>query len=276
MSSSACCRTRTLAPAQLGKAMRYAVLGGGKRVRPLLAYAAGEVADARSRRRRCGRRRGRADPRVFADSRRPSVHGRRHAAPRQADVPCRVRRSDRAARRRRAAGAGVRRARRRAALRSRRLRAARRGVGHPRHGGWPGDRPRQRRRHAGRSGTRNHAPDEDRRVDPRRRASGRGVRTSARRRRASRARRFRPGRGPRVPGRRRRARRRRLGGVARQDRRQGRRARQADVRVAVLDSRRRRRARRGCACEARAALAPFGVNGRRLAELADWIVLRAH
>src|SRR4051794_4600239 len=27
-------------------AMRYAVLGGGKRVRPLLAYAAGEVADA--------------------------------------------------------------------------------------------------------------------------------------------------------------------------------------------------------------------------------------
>ena len=35
-----------LAPAKLGKAMRYAVLGGGKRVRPLLAYAAGEVADA--------------------------------------------------------------------------------------------------------------------------------------------------------------------------------------------------------------------------------------
>ena len=32
------------APAGLGEAMRYAVLGGGKRVRPLLAYAAGEVA----------------------------------------------------------------------------------------------------------------------------------------------------------------------------------------------------------------------------------------
>jgi farnesyl diphosphate synthase len=39
---------RTLAdePGRLGEAMRYAVLGGGKRVRPLLAYAAGEVANA--------------------------------------------------------------------------------------------------------------------------------------------------------------------------------------------------------------------------------------
>ncbi|HEY4137324.1 MAG TPA: farnesyl diphosphate synthase [Casimicrobiaceae bacterium] len=34
------------APAQLGEAMRYAVLGGGKRVRPLLAYAAGEAVAA--------------------------------------------------------------------------------------------------------------------------------------------------------------------------------------------------------------------------------------
>lgn len=33
-------------PAPLGEAMRYAVLGGGKRMRPLLAYAAGELADA--------------------------------------------------------------------------------------------------------------------------------------------------------------------------------------------------------------------------------------
>jgi len=33
-------------PARLHEAMRYAVLGGGKRVRPLLAYAAGEFADA--------------------------------------------------------------------------------------------------------------------------------------------------------------------------------------------------------------------------------------
>ena len=33
----------TLAPRQLHEAMRYAVLGGGKRVRPLLAYAAGHA-----------------------------------------------------------------------------------------------------------------------------------------------------------------------------------------------------------------------------------------
>lgn len=34
---------RTTAPARLHDAMRYATLGGGKRVRPLLCYAAGEV-----------------------------------------------------------------------------------------------------------------------------------------------------------------------------------------------------------------------------------------
>ena len=35
-----------VAPARLHEAMRYAVLGGGKRVRPLLAFAAGEVTAA--------------------------------------------------------------------------------------------------------------------------------------------------------------------------------------------------------------------------------------
>jgi farnesyl diphosphate synthase len=35
-----------VAPRRLHEAMRYAVLGGGKRVRPLLAYAAGEVCEA--------------------------------------------------------------------------------------------------------------------------------------------------------------------------------------------------------------------------------------
>lgn len=35
-----------IAPKRLHEAMRYAVLGGGKRVRPLLAFAAGEVTDA--------------------------------------------------------------------------------------------------------------------------------------------------------------------------------------------------------------------------------------
>jgi farnesyl diphosphate synthase len=35
-----------VAPAGLSRAMRYAVLDGGKRMRPLLAYAAGEITDA--------------------------------------------------------------------------------------------------------------------------------------------------------------------------------------------------------------------------------------
>ena len=36
----------SIAPQRLHEAMRYAVLGGGKRVRPLLAHAAGELAGA--------------------------------------------------------------------------------------------------------------------------------------------------------------------------------------------------------------------------------------
>jgi farnesyl diphosphate synthase len=39
-----------VAPPRLHAAMRYAVLGAGKRVRPLLAYAAGELAGADARR----------------------------------------------------------------------------------------------------------------------------------------------------------------------------------------------------------------------------------
>jgi farnesyl diphosphate synthase len=35
-----------IAPARLHQAMRYAVLGGGKRVRPLLSFAAGELSEA--------------------------------------------------------------------------------------------------------------------------------------------------------------------------------------------------------------------------------------
>ncbi|MBA2350299.1 MAG: polyprenyl synthetase family protein [Burkholderiales bacterium] len=35
-----------IAPQRLHRAMRYAVLGGGKRIRPLLAFAAGELAEA--------------------------------------------------------------------------------------------------------------------------------------------------------------------------------------------------------------------------------------
>ena len=37
------CRPRTSRPQRLHAAMRYAVLGGGKRLRPLLIYATGET-----------------------------------------------------------------------------------------------------------------------------------------------------------------------------------------------------------------------------------------
>lgn len=49
--------SETAAPARLAAAMRYATLGGGKRVRPLLVYAASELVDADAER---------ADPRAAA------------------------------------------------------------------------------------------------------------------------------------------------------------------------------------------------------------------
>jgi farnesyl diphosphate synthase len=52
-------------PARLHDAMRYASLGGGKRVRPLLAHAAGELTGA-ARRPRHRRLRRRNDPRLLA------------------------------------------------------------------------------------------------------------------------------------------------------------------------------------------------------------------
>src|SRR5262252_10847455 len=44
-----------IAPQRLHQAMRYAVLGGGKRIRPLLAFAAGEAAAGESQRADSGR-----------------------------------------------------------------------------------------------------------------------------------------------------------------------------------------------------------------------------
>ena len=184
----AACRRRGGAAA-LHEAMRYAVLGGGKRVRALLAYAAGELAGADPDAVDAAGRRGRADPRLLARPRRPAVHGRRRAAARQADLPRRVRRGDRAARRRRAAeprlrGAGRRDARcggqrRAAGARSRRARA------------WRAGRRSISQARARRSTLPEleamHAT-QDRRADPRRGAPRRGLRPPARRRRERRTR----------------------------------------------------------------------------------------
>ena len=83
------------ATAGLDEAMRYSLLAGGKRIRPVLC-----LATARSIRDRAAlgaARRGgdRADPHLFADPRRPAGDGRRRAAPRAPDLARRLRRERR-------------------------------------------------------------------------------------------------------------------------------------------------------------------------------------
>ena len=50
--------------ARLREAMRYSVLGGGKRLRPVLVYLTGEALGAAPGGPRCAGRRGGADPRL--------------------------------------------------------------------------------------------------------------------------------------------------------------------------------------------------------------------
>ena len=161
----------------LHRAMRYAVLDGGKRIRPLLAYAAGEVQGANP------------DTVDTAAAAVELIHAYSLV---HDDLPCMdndtlrrgkptchvaYRRGDGAARRRRVAGAGVRGARARAHGRSGRgLRAARGSRRRARHGRRAGDRPRGRRHDARRRGARNHASDENRSADPRRGALRRRLR----------------------------------------------------------------------------------------------------
>ena len=163
-----------LAPASLQP--RDALCGARRRQADAAAagVCGGRGHGRESRRRRRRRRRRRADPRLFAGPRRPAVHGRRHAAPRQADVPRRVRRGDGTARRRRAAGARVRRAGRGRHARSRRAcavladAAGVRGMA----GGQAIDLDSVGATLSA-CRARNDAPDEDRRADSRRRAAGR-------------------------------------------------------------------------------------------------------
>ena len=173
-------------PSRLSRAMRYAVLDGGKRMRPLLAYAAGELVAAPPEVGRCRRRRGGARPRLLAHPRR--------SCPAWTTTRC-------AAASRRATSRSARRWRSSPAMRCRRsrsacspsgrlarcaqarMRAARRRVRRARHGRRAGRRSRQRRRDAFAGRARNDASDEDRRVDPRVGAARRGVRPAARRRR---------------------------------------------------------------------------------------------
>ena len=83
------------------EAMRYSLLAGGKRIRPVLALATARAIGATRRRSAAAGRGDRADPHLFADPRRPAGDGRRRPAPRAPDVPQGVRRGRGDPRRRR-------------------------------------------------------------------------------------------------------------------------------------------------------------------------------
>ena len=92
--------------AGLEEAMRYSLLAGGKRIRPVLALATARAigsdeADA------AARRGARADPHLLADPRRPAGDGRRRPAARPADLPRGVRRGRRDPGRRRPLRGGL-------------------------------------------------------------------------------------------------------------------------------------------------------------------------
>ncbi len=94
------------ATAGLDEAMRYSLLAGGKRIRPVLCLATARAVGRRSRLGAAGGRGDRADPHLLADPRRPAGDGRRRAAPRAPDLARRLRRGRRDPRRRRAVRRG--------------------------------------------------------------------------------------------------------------------------------------------------------------------------
>jgi farnesyl diphosphate synthase len=168
--------------------MRYAVLDGGKRLRPA-AGAGGLRGRARQRARGPARRlRRRTDPRLFAGARRHAVHGQRRPAPRQAHGARAVRRGDArcwpATRCRRWPSSCWRPTTPHPRRVQARLCRCWRGRGPRRHGRRPGHRPGQRRQAADRGPAAPHAPPEDRRAAAGQRDDGRGLRRQAARRQA--------------------------------------------------------------------------------------------
>ncbi len=181
-------------------------MAGGKRLRPILVLAAADaVAAARgddpgrgARHGHAGRLRPRDDSHLLAHPRRPAGDGRRLAAPRPADAPCRRRRRHGDPGRRRPAGRGLRAAGARAGgadatLVDRKLRVlALVAGGGRRRRAWSADRPSTSAPPAGRRGAaagarrrrpRRHARAQDRSADSRRRRRRRGDGRRRRRRR---------------------------------------------------------------------------------------------
>ena len=232
-------RARSPGRRALLEAMRYASLGGGKRLRPFLTVESAALFGVRREHALMAGAAIELRALLLAGARRPAGDGRRRPAPRPADRAQGVRRGDRDPRRRRPAHLRLRRARpardpsrRRGPRRAGHRACARRGP--RRHGRRADARPRRRRplrqeRHAaGREGRADAASDEDRRDpefllhrrrDPRQRAEGQARGADP----------LRPGDRPGVPDRRRPARRRGRCRDARQGRRQGCRARQGDA-----------------------------------------------
>ena len=252
--------------------MRYAVLGGGKRVRPLLAFAAGEAGRAPSRARLevvglRGRmihayslvhddlpcmdddvlRRGKPTCHVEFDEATALLVGdslQALAFQLLAEQPLSRRSGRRSWRccgswRRRAAAAA--------------WRAGRRSI-------WPASG-----KIAQPARTRAHAHPQDRRADPRLGGAGRALRRSALSRDAAGAAGpLRQVHRPRVPGGGRRARLRSQHRHAGQDRGQGRRARQADLRQRARPGARARRSPRNCARRRTRRSPAFGAAAQRL------------
>ena len=250
--------------------MRYAVWAR-QGVRPLLAYPAGELAGANpeSPTRRPPRSN---DPRLFDGSRRSAVHGQRHAAARQATCNVFARRWG-VARGRWRCSAGFRRARARRRPRSGpRLRAAGRSRRRARHGRRQAIDPKAVGKPLGVATSSRDASDEDRRADQ---GGGCARRACARRCPRRKPRRSMPTRRP--PGSPFRS--STMCSSPRACRTSWARPRE-DARaskptfVSLLASPPPRRGHEQPAPRRPAALAPFGALHRRLAELADWIVLR--
>ena len=134
-SSSSATRPRR-ETAGLEEAMRYSLLAGGKRIRPVLCLATARALgmDPEPAADRGGPR---ADPHLFADPRRPAGDGRRRPAPGSPDLARRLRRGRRDPGRRRAVRRGDQ-VGLRAARRARRGSSRRSGRSPPRPGstGW--------------------------------------------------------------------------------------------------------------------------------------------